>query len=123
MNIGSFIAVGLLGAALVGAAANLPPRALTEGDFEALVSRSDDLERYGTAFSGAARWLYEAGICSEYDLRQSGGWAKSRTHRNRPIYFTYCGGSALADRVYFDAETLEFYGRARGSGERVRLAG
>ncbi|WP_419912370.1 hypothetical protein [Hoeflea sp.] len=123
MNIGSIVVTGLFGVAILGAAANLPSRALTEKDYERLVARSDDVEKHGESFSGAARWLIEAGICSEYDLRQNGGWIKSRTHDSQPIYFTYCSGSSLADRVYFDAETLEFYGRARGYGDAVRLAG
>ncbi|MEX3009234.1 hypothetical protein [Hoeflea sp. TYP-13] len=122
MNIGSIIAVGVFGVVCIAVAADLPPRTLNDKDYEELVAWSDDLERYGTSFAGAARWLIEARICSESDLRENGGWVKSQTHRDMPIYFSYCGGSTLPYRVYFNAETFEFYGRARGNAEAVRLA-
>lgn len=38
-----------------------------------------------------------------------GGWVKSSNHRNQPIYFTYCGGSTVANRLYLNAETGEIF--------------
>ena len=99
------------------------PPTLTDEGYEQLVARSDDHDRYGETFVGAARWLLDARICSENDLRESGGWTKSRTHRGLPVYFANCGGKSLEYRVYFNVVTQEFYGRARGFGEAVRLAG
>lgn len=112
---------GVFGVALFGAMANMQPSILTQEDYERLVAPSDDFGQHGPAFAGAARWLIEAGICAENDLRVNGGWVTSWTHSDQPIYFTYCGGSNLADRVYFNAESMEFYGRARGTGDNVRL--
>lgn len=123
MNFGSYIAIGLFGAICVVAATDLPSPTLTEEGYERLVARSDDHDRYGETFVGAARWLIAARVCSENDLRQSGGWTKSRTHRGLPVYFANCGGNSLEYRVYFNTVTLEFYGRARGFGKAVRLAG
>jgi hypothetical protein len=71
----------------------------------ALVSGSDDYGKYKDAFARAAGDLIESGQCSRADFQESGGWLKSMQHRNRPIYFTYCGGMTRRNRLYLDAPT------------------
>lgn len=76
---------------------------------EALVAGSDDFARYRTAFAQAAQSLIADRRCTERDFRDMGGWVKSSNHRNQPIYFTYCGGSTVANRLYLNAETGEIF--------------
>jgi hypothetical protein len=80
------------------------PAAGATGDF-ALVSGSDDYGKYKDEFARAAADLIKSGQCSRADFQESGGWLKSMQHRNRPIYFTYCGGMTLQNRLYLDAST------------------
>lgn len=72
-----------------------------------LVAGSDDYARHGTAFIAAASELIEDGSCTEADFVENGGFVKSMSERNKPVYFTYCGGYAAADKVYLNAETGE----------------
>ncbi len=76
---------------------------------EALVSGSDDFARYRTAFSEAAQRLLSERRCSAADFREMGGWLKSSNHRNQPIYFTYCGGLAVGNRLYLNAQTGDIF--------------
>ena len=76
---------------------------------EELVVGSDDFARYRTAFTKAAESLIERRRCSEQDFREMGGWVKSSSHRNQPIYFTYCGDATVANRVYLNADTGEIF--------------
>jgi hypothetical protein len=76
---------------------------------EKLVAGSDDFARYRTVFAEAARSLITQRRCTERDFRDIGGWVKSTSHRNQPIYFTYCGGATVANRLYFNADTGEVF--------------
>lgn len=76
---------------------------------EKLVAGSDDFARYRAAFTKAAEALIGRRRCSEQDFREMGGWVKSSTHRNEPIYFTYCGGATVANRLYLNADTGEIF--------------
>lgn len=72
---------------------------------ERLVAQSDDFGRYRAAFVRAANTLIEDGRCTPADFEQMGGWVKSSNHRDQPIYFTYCGGLTISNRIYLDAAT------------------
>jgi hypothetical protein len=72
---------------------------------ETLISQSDDFRLYHTAFAKAAKDLIANGQCSKQDFVEQGGWLKSSNAGDAPIYFTYCGGSRVADRVYLNAVT------------------
>lgn len=74
-----------------------PDPAADASGIEELVSGSDDFARYRTAFAQAAQSLIAQRRCSERDFRDMGGWVKSTSHRNQPIYFTYCGGATVAN--------------------------
>jgi hypothetical protein len=76
---------------------------------EALVAGSDDYRIYKAAFVRAAQSLISSGECSEADFREIGGWLKSTEHMEQPIYFMYCGGWTLSNRLYLDAETGEIF--------------
>ena len=73
---------------------------------ETLVAQSDDFARYRTAFVSLAAQLISEGRCSEADFREQGGFMKSvNDYPDQPVYFTYCGGMTLANKVYVNAET------------------
>lgn len=76
---------------------------------ENLVVGSDDFARYRTAFAEAAQSLIAQRRCTEQDFHEIGGWLKSTNHRSQPIYFTYCGGFAAANRLYLNADTGEIF--------------
>lgn len=76
---------------------------------EELVVGSDEFARYRGAFTKAAKSLIARRRCREQDFREMGGWVKSSSHRNQPIYFTYCGGATVANRLYLNAKTGEIF--------------
>lgn len=80
------------------------PAASAKSD-EGFIAQSDDFLRYRGVFLSASTALIEQRRCNEADFREMGGWAKSFTHKEKPIYFTYCGGGSLAHRLYLDAST------------------
>lgn len=81
------------------------PGAGAQGD-AALVAGSDDFRLHKDAFAKAARSLIDRGTCTAKDFQDNGGWMKSTTtYRDRPVYFTYCGGTDLSNRLYLDAST------------------
>lgn len=76
---------------------------------EALVKDSDDFSRYRRAFAKAAQELIAEGECTASDFQEMGGFMKSQNQKSEPIYFTYCGGMSLANRIYVNAETGETF--------------
>ena len=85
------------------------PAAGATGDY-ALVSGSDDYAAYKDAFAKAASGLIANGSCSRADFEEMGGWLKSSLRgAEEPVYFTYCGGLTLDDRIYFNASTGEVF--------------
>ena len=86
-------------------AARPPDPAATAAADEKLVAGSDDFARYRRAFVIAARTLIEDGRCTAGDFEENGGWMKSSNHRDEPIYFMYCGGFTVANRIYLDASS------------------
>jgi len=86
-----------------------PDPAADASGIEELVAGSNDFARYRTAFAKAAQSLIAQRRCTERDFRDMGGWMKSSNHRNQPIYFTYCGGATIANRLYLNASTGEIF--------------
>ncbi|WP_156320469.1 hypothetical protein [Pseudomonas lini] len=67
-----------------------------------LVSSSDDYRIYKNQFAKAARELINDGTCTEADFKEMGGWMAS-SNRGKGVYFTYCGGMTLSNKIYLDA--------------------
>lgn len=76
---------------------------------EKLVSGSDYFARYRAVFVQATQSLLADRRCVAADFQEMGGWVKSSNHRNTPIYFTYCGGSNVSNRLYLNAKTGEIF--------------
>lgn len=73
----------------------------------ALVKGSDDYGIYKDTFADAAEKLIARGRCTAKDFKEMGGWWKSTNHKNKPIYFTYCGGMTRSNQLYLNAATGE----------------
>ncbi|WP_341861453.1 SH3 domain-containing protein [Gymnodinialimonas sp. 57CJ19] len=76
---------------------------------EELIAGSDDFASHRAAFAAAAQSLIGQGRCTAQDFRDMGGWVASSSHRGQPIYFTYCGGATVANRLYLNAQTGEVF--------------
>ena len=78
----------------------------TATEDEALVAQSDDFGKYHKQFSRLTAKLIGDGRCTKADFQEMGGWEKSISqYRNEPVYFTYCGGMTMANKIYVNAET------------------
>jgi hypothetical protein len=77
----------------------------TAANDEKMVAQSDDFSQHRKAFVKAARQLIDQGRCTAADFEEQGGWVKSSNHPDQPMYFTYCGGMTVANRIYVNAET------------------
>jgi hypothetical protein len=69
-----------------------------------LVAASDDYRIYSGAFAAAAEKLIANSTCTEADFKEMGGFVKS-TSKKGSVYFIYCGGFTVANRIYLDAKT------------------
>ena len=84
-----------------------PPKFVPiQAPIQDLVAKSDDFSQYGDAFVAAAKSLIADGKCTEGDFREAGGWIKSTTtYAREPVYFTYCGGWTVENRIYLNAKS------------------
>lgn len=82
-----------------------PDPAETAAPDESLVANSDDFTQHRKAFAKAAAELIASGRCTKAEFEEMGGWIKSSNHRDAPVYFTYCGGMTVANRIYLDASS------------------
>lgn len=93
-------------------------RALTANDeskIKSIIINSDDYSTYNESFMTASKTLVMNGLCSldsDSQFTRTGGWFKSvTTHKNEPVYFTYCNPSKqppyprTSDRIYLNVET------------------
>lgn len=86
-----------------------PDPAATASSAERLVANSDDFAQHRAAFTRAAEQLISTGRCTEADFTELGGWVKSTIERDAPVYFMYCGGMTLANKVHLNAATGRIY--------------
>jgi len=78
---------------------------LTDDEIGAAISRSDDYSKYESAFTTAARSLFQSRRCTLAELNDMGGFVKSQSFKNQPIYFTYCGCMTVQNRIMLDVST------------------
>ena len=84
-----------------------PDPANTAKANEKLVAQSNDFARHRVAFAAAAKKLIGEGRCTVEDFEEMGGWLKSMNQKDQPVYFTYCGGMNLSNKIYLNAVTGE----------------
>lgn len=88
----------------------LPSSGSAETDeFEAIVAGSQDFRRHRDAFAEAAGKLVDAGTCSKAELAGQGGFARVTGSFSPDIYFAYCGGDTMGDRVFVDTKAKRVF--------------
>jgi hypothetical protein len=86
------------------------PRSYTDADIQEAISSSDDYETYQAEFTKAATELLTSRRCGRYEMTQFGGFVKAQGgYKEQPIYFTYCGGNTIANRIYLDVSTERIF--------------
>jgi hypothetical protein len=68
----------------------------------ALVGGSDDFRIYKDAFVRATDALLASGRCTRAHFSEMGGWVKSSSYMDQPVYFTYCGSYR---KIYLNADS------------------
>lgn len=89
--------------------ATLSAGAALASDADQWIAASDDLEKHSKAFLQAAMDLVENGTCTGAEFIENGGGVRSTSFGPRPVYFMYCGGATVANRLYLDAATGEVF--------------
>lgn len=74
-----------------------------------LIAGSDDLDENRAVFARVATDLVTNGTCTETEFVTNSGWVRSTAFGSRPVYFMYCGGSTVANRLYLDVATGEVF--------------
>ncbi|MDL5027242.1 SH3 domain-containing protein [Vibrio gigantis] len=73
--------------------------------------KSDDLKIHQEKFRNSVAKLISEGECVPSDFEELGGWVKSVKYSNRDVYFIYCGGLSLENKIYLDVNTNEIFMR------------
>jgi hypothetical protein len=85
-----------------------PDPAETASESESLVAQSDDFAQHRNAFAKLANQLINEKRCSSKNFREQGGfWKSVNEHHDSSIYFIYCDGMKLSNKIYVNAETSE----------------
>jgi hypothetical protein len=86
------------------------PAKKATGDYT-LIKDSDDYRLHKDVFAKTAQALIEQNTCTAQDFKEQGGWMKSVNPetRKKPIYFTYCGGINMSNKIYLNARTGKVY--------------
>ncbi|MEZ8821982.1 SH3 domain-containing protein [Vibrio sp. 10N.222.54.A1] len=71
--------------------------------------KSDDLKLHQEKFRNSVAKLISEGECAPSDFEELGGWVKSVKYSNRDVYFIYCGGLSLENKIYLDVNTNEIF--------------
>ncbi len=76
---------------------------------DSYLAKSDDLKLYQEEFRNTVAKLISEGECDPSDFEELGGWVKSVKYSNRDVYFIYCGGLSLENKIYLDVKTNETF--------------
>ncbi|MFM2642808.1 SH3 domain-containing protein [Vibrio chagasii] len=71
--------------------------------------KSDDLKLYQETFRNSVAKLISEGECEPGDFEELGGWVKSVRYKDSDVYFIYCGGLSLENKIYLDVNTSEIF--------------
>ena len=64
---------------------------------------SDNFDLHKEAFIKHSKKILDSGKCSFEDFKENGGWAKATgSNAQKPVYFIYCGGFTLKDKLYLN---------------------
>lgn len=76
---------------------------------DSYVAKSDDYLLYRDVFRRQTEQLLQEKRCTPEDFEQLGGWVRSVTYAEQPIYFVYCGGLNQIDKIYLNVESGEVF--------------
>ncbi|MEZ8190806.1 SH3 domain-containing protein [Vibrio sp. 1F279] len=76
---------------------------------DSYLAKSDDLKLHQEKFRNTVAKLIYEGECDPSDFEELGGWVKSVKYSNRDVYFIYCGGLSLENKIYLDVNTNETF--------------
>ncbi|PTP78535.1 SH3 domain-containing protein [Vibrio splendidus] len=71
--------------------------------------KSDDLKLHKETFRNTVAELISDGECDPSDFEELGGWVKSVKYSDRDVYFIYCSGLSLENKIYLDVNTNEIF--------------
>ena len=73
------------------------------GSLAKALEYSDNFEANRDAFIKLSQKVLDSGKCTLADFKENGGWAKATgSNAKKPVYFIYCGGFTLSDKVYLN---------------------
>ncbi len=75
-----------------------------ESPLEKSIKDSDDYVKHRNIFLKVSKRLVNSGRCNVEDYKTNSGWTRSSNHKNKAVYFTYCGGFLKRNRIYIDAK-------------------
>ncbi|PJC87119.1 hypothetical protein CSW98_04235 [Vibrio sp. HA2012] len=75
----------------------------------ALIKKSDDFVQYEEIFIQATQELLNSGKCKIDDFELLGGWVRSVTYADDPVYFIYCRGTDLQHKIYLNVENGDVF--------------
>ncbi|MEZ8801440.1 SH3 domain-containing protein [Vibrio splendidus] len=75
--------------------------------------KSDDLKLHKETFRNTVAELISDGECDPSDFEELGGWVKSVKYSDRDVYFIYCGGLSLENKIYLDVNTNEIFTKSK----------
>ncbi|KKN15223.1 hypothetical protein LCGC14_0988270 [marine sediment metagenome] len=82
------------------------PRPPSNSSLVNALSNSDNFGKYKAVFIESTQKLIDDGQCTEADVVENGGWVKATgPNADLPVFFIYCGGFTVADRLYLDASS------------------
>lgn len=73
------------------------------------VGLSDDFKDYREVFLNVTDKLLNEKMCTPEDLKETKGWMRSLNYPDRNVYFLYCGGLKLDDKIYLDVDSKETF--------------
>ena len=76
---------------------------------ENAIKASDDFGTYKNAFLTATSTLIENGTCTVAEFKEMGGWVRSQAHKPKSVYFMYCGGMTVRNRIYLDVNNGKIF--------------
>jgi len=100
------LAVGIVMLVFI-ACSTQPP--ITDDQVKSAISASNDFDLHEKAFIVATKKLVKKGTCTLSELNEMGGWLKAQTEVYQPVYFTYCGGMKIKNRIYLNTSTGKVY--------------
>lgn len=78
---------------------------------DSYIVESDDLKDYRAEFRIATDKLLKKGACEPKDFEELRGWVRSINYKDRPVYFIYCDGLDLENKIYLDVSTGKLFNR------------